>query len=118
MATATRSRQDVLPLENGAHLSAHEYMIRYEASDPGLKAELIDGIVYVASPLSLRHGEPHADVITWLGTYKAANPRVRIADNATILLGPKDVPQPDVHLRYIDSRQNRREGEYLGGAPE
>lgn len=32
------------------HLSAQEFMERYEATEPSFKAELINGVVYVASP--------------------------------------------------------------------
>lgn len=118
MTPAVQTRRDALPLESGAHLSAQEFMERYEASEPDLKAELIDGVVYVASPLSIEHGDPHADLATWLGTYRAAHPEVRVSDNSTIRLGPKDVPQPDLHLRYVDSRRNRLHGKYLEGPPE
>jgi hypothetical protein len=34
------------------------------------KAELVEGFVYMASPLHAKaHAEPHAQIITWLGTY-------------------------------------------------
>jgi Uma2 family endonuclease len=118
MTRAIQTKRDILPLESGAHLSAQEFMERYEASEPELKAELIDGVVYVASPLSIEHGDPHAALATWLGTYMAAHAGVRLSDNATIRLGPKDIPQPDLHLRYLESRQNKLRGKYLEGPPE
>jgi hypothetical protein len=39
---------------------------------PGLKkAELIEGVVYMASPLRFKfHAEPHGRLITWLGVYQ------------------------------------------------
>lgn len=117
MTLATRP-PDALPLDNGAHLSAEEFLRRYEASEPRLKAELIDGVVYVASPVSLRHGDPHAIVIGWLVAYAAPRADVRVSDNATIRLGDKDVPQPDAHLRYASSARNRADGMYLQGPPE
>jgi Uma2 family endonuclease len=116
MTVATRPRR--VPLESGLHLSAQEFIERYDASEPDLKAELIDGVVYVAAPVSLQHGDPHADLAAWLGVYRALNKEVRVSDNSTIRLGPKDVPQPDLHLRFAASTQNRTQGKYLDGAPE
>ncbi len=118
MTTATREARGILPLENGAHLSAQEFMERYEASGPDLKAELIEGVVYVASPVSLDHGDPHADLVGWLTIYRSTHPGVRVSNDATIRLDEKNVPQPDVHLRYTQSENNRRVGKYLHGAPE
>lgn len=100
------------------HLSAQEFLERYEAAEPDLKAELIDGVVYVASPVSVEHGDPHAALAAWLGAYWALNPTVRASDNATIRLSPRNVPQPDLHLRYVDSPRNRTLGKYLEGPPE
>lgn len=118
MTPSVQTRRDTPPLESGAHLSAQEFMERYEASEPDLKAELIDGVVYVASPLSIEHGDPHAALATWLGTYMAVRADVRLSDNATVRLGPKDVAQPDLHLRFTDSHSNSVRGKYLEGPPE
>ena len=60
------------PLENGDRLSRSEFERRYEAMTDIKKADLIEGTVYMASPLRFEpHAEPHADVMTWLGLYKA-----------------------------------------------
>jgi hypothetical protein len=100
----------VPPLLNGDHLGQEEFLRRYKATPPKLKAELIQGRVYVASPVSARdHGEPHADVITWLGVYRAATPGVIVGDNATTVLGPDDVPQPDAYLRLDPTRGGQAE---------
>jgi hypothetical protein len=66
------------PLENGDKLTRHEFEQRYHAMPNLKKAELIEGVVYVASPLKIKsHGEPHAYIMTWLGVYKAATPGSR-----------------------------------------
>ena len=58
------------PLESGDHLSRAEFERRYEAHPEIKKAELIEGVVYVASPVRFQqHGRPHSDVMTWLGGY-------------------------------------------------
>src|SRR5215218_7340945 len=65
------------PLENGDHLTREEFERRYQAM-PGLrKAELIEGVVYMPSPVRhRRHGRPHNHLSTWLGTYEASTPGV------------------------------------------
>ena len=53
-------------------------------------AELIEGVVYVASPLRYsRHGQPHSEIMTWLGVYRAATPGIGLADNTTVRLDIK-----------------------------
>ncbi len=44
------------PLADGQRLDQAEFMRRYELTPPGFTAELIGGIVHVASPLSSPHG--------------------------------------------------------------
>ena len=109
-------------LENGAHLSASQFLRRYEAMPEVKKAELINGIVYMASPVRFdQHGEPDSLVQTWLGNYAIATPGIKSATNTTARLGPDDVPQPDGLLLIMpecggQSRLNEKG--YLQGAPE
>src|SRR5436309_321415 len=110
------------PLQSGDHLSAREFLRRYEAMPEVKKAELIDGIVYMGSPVRVdQHGEPDALIQTWLGTYSVATPGVKHATNSTTRLGPDDVPQPDGLLRiaaeYGGQARVDAKG-YLDGAPE
>lgn len=110
------------PLESGDHLSRIEFERRYQAM-PGLKkAELIEGVVFVASPLRFKpHAEPHAYIMTWLGTYAAFTRGVRAGDNATVRLDLDNEPQPDAVL-LIDEKmggQSCLSGDgYIEGAPE
>lgn len=55
------------PLESGDRLSRDEFECRYAAMPEVKKAELIAGVVYVASPLGYySHGQPHLFINTWL----------------------------------------------------
>ena len=112
----------VPPLENGAHLSAREFLRRYEGMPELKKAELVNGTVYMGSPVRLdQHGEPDNLIQTWLGNYSLATPGVKAATNATVRLGPDDVPQPDGLLRILPEcgGQARLDPKgYLLGAPE
>ena len=116
------SRRSTPPLENGDRLTRAEFERRYDAMPELKKAELIDGVVYMPSPVRLRkHGQPHYDVITWMGVYRAGTPGVLGADNASVRLDPDNMPQPDV-LMMIDPSQGGRarisEDDYVEGAPE
>lgn len=52
------------PLQNGEHLSRQEFELRYEAMPHIKKAELIEGIVHLASPLRFKsHAKPHGLLI-------------------------------------------------------
>jgi len=64
-------KNTVPALENGDRLTQAEFERRYDAMPHLKKAELIEGIVYMASPLRItQHGEPHASIIGWLMLYK------------------------------------------------
>jgi len=108
------------PLENGDKLLRAEFERRYQAMPPIKKAELIEGIVYMASPLRIKsHAEPHAHIITWLGVYIASQPGIGLADNATVRLDEENEPQPDVLLRIESGGQSRISADdYVEGAPE
>jgi Uma2 family endonuclease len=85
------------------------------------KAELIEGVVYMASPLRIDyHGTPHVHLNTWLGAYAAYTPGVRPGDNSTVRLDLDNEPQPDVLLMIEPSHGGQAmidEG-YVTGAPE
>jgi Uma2 family endonuclease len=112
----------VSPLENGAHLSAREFLRRFEAMPEVKKAELINGIVYMGSPVRFdQHGEPDNLIQTWLGNYAIATSGVKAATNTSLRLGPDDVPQPDGLLRLAPEcggASRVDEKGYLQGAPE
>ena len=77
----------VLLLENGDRLTRAEFERRYEAMPHLKKAELIEGVVYVPSPVRyFQHGSPHAQLIGWLIQYAANTPGVGVADNTSVRL--------------------------------
>jgi Uma2 family endonuclease len=87
----------------------------------GIKAELIEGVVYMPSPVTTEeHGDPHFDLIYWLGIYRAQTPGVRGGDNSTLRLDLDNEPQPDAHLRILTEHggQSRIEDGYVVGATE
>ena len=58
------------PLENGDRLTRAEFERRYDATPELNKAELIEGEVYMPSPVRYeQHGHPHTRLVTWLGNY-------------------------------------------------
>jgi hypothetical protein len=115
------AKQPIPPLRQGDHLSAEEFMRRYEAMPEVKKAELIQGVVHMPSPVTLEeHGGPHFDLGGWLGYYRAFTPGTQGGDNTTIRLGPKNVPQPDLLLRILPEcgGQSRTVDRYVVHAPE
>jgi len=117
---STAERPAVLPLEAGQRLGRREFHERYEAMPPGIKCELIGGVVHMPSPAGLHHGRDHARAVTWLGIYQFRTPGVEIADNASTFLNDLGEPQPDALLRILPGcgGQAWDEGKYIGGCPE
>ena len=112
----------VPPLENGDRLNQLEFERRYNLMPHVKKAELVEGVVYMASPLRFEpHAEPHGDLIIWLGNYKVSTPSVRLGDNPTVRLDVDNEPQPDAVL-LIDASAGGQsylgEDGYIEGAPE
>ncbi|MGB3239438.1 MAG: Uma2 family endonuclease [Geitlerinemataceae cyanobacterium] len=110
------------PLESGDRLTRYEFEQRYQAMPHLKQAELIEGVVYVASPVRIsNHGRPHAKIIGWLLVYQAATPGVDLADNATVRLDADNEPQPDALLRIepeVGGNSRISEDDYIEGAPE
>ncbi|NBD17468.1 MAG: Uma2 family endonuclease [Cyanobacteria bacterium] len=122
MSYPSTTSQKTPILENGDRMTRNEFERRYHQMPNVKKAELIEGIVYVASPLRYQqHGQPHSDVVGWLTVYRAATPRVYSADNTTVRLDLDNEPQPDALLRLEESvggNSRISEDDYLEGAPE
>ncbi len=118
--TTTKPPLTIPPLESGDKLTRAEFERRYHAMPNLKKAELIEGVVYLASPLRFRsHGKPHARIMTWLATKEAATPGVEVGDNPTVRLDADNEPQPDALLRIENGGQSRiTEDDYVEGSPE
>ncbi|MDB9313431.1 Uma2 family endonuclease [Spirulina sp. CS-785/01] len=111
--------QSCPPLENGDRLSYREFERRYAAMPDDQKAELVEGVVYMASPLKFTtHAKPHADLIGLLWTYKMATPPTEIGIEPTVRLDSDNEVQPDGVL-LIPGRQTELSPEgYIQGPPE
>ena len=106
----------------GDRLTRDEFERRYAAMPDLKKAELIEGVVYMGSPVSLlRHGQPHGVLSFWLGLYQEATPGLASGDNSTVRLDQDNEPQPDLLLCIPaaagGSSRITAEG-YLEGPPE
>lgn len=107
-------------LESGDHLDQPTFHARYEAMPSSFRAELVEGVVFVPSPLLIDHGDAHNFIMGWLFVYRARTPGVRSLDNATTILSDENEPQPDGSL-ILDSKcggQTRDQEGYLAGPPE
>lgn len=115
-----RNRVSARPsLENGDRLSREEFERRYEARPDVKKAELVEGVVYMASPVRSPHSEGTADMNGFLWTYSVSTPGTRCHDNGTVRLDNDNEPQPDAALRLVSGGTSRvSEDEYVEGAPE
>src|SRR5207237_10903941 len=62
----------VPPLEQGDRLTREEFFRRYAQMPDNVKAERIEGMVHMAAAAVSAefHGQPHADILVWLGAYR------------------------------------------------
>lgn len=112
----------VPPLEPGDRLTRDEFERRYAAMPSLKKAELIEGVVYMPSPVRVRrHGNPHAQIVGWLINYQALTSGVEVADNATARLDLDNEPQPDAMLYIapeLGGQVRITPDDYINAAPE
>jgi len=110
------------PLENGDRLNRYEFERRYNAMLNLRKAELIEGIVYMAAALRFKsHSQPHGWIMAWLGNYEAMTPGVALGVEPTVRLDLDNEPQPDAVLLImpeVGGQARLSEDDYLEGAPE
>jgi Uma2 family endonuclease len=117
-----KPQERIPPLENGDRLARYEFERRYNAMPHLKKAELIEGVVYMPAALRFRsHGQPHGNLMVWLGTYAVFTPGLQLGDNPTVRLDADNAPQPDAVL-LIDARYGGQtclsSDDYIEGAPE
>ena len=110
------------PLENGDRLTSVEFLRRYEATPDVRKAQLIEGIVHMPSPVRAEsHGKPDGLLHGWLATFAFDQPGVDFYPNTTLILAPDNTPQPDAMLCTTPRAGGRvwlNDKGYLCGAPE
>ncbi len=126
MSTAARTksrrvRSELPPLHNGDRLTQPEFHRRYEAYPEDVKFELIEGTVYMGSPLRETHSDYEDELGFVFGVYRRATPGVKAIHGATTILGVESEPQPDLGLRILEeyggrSRLTRKK--YVEGPPE
>lgn len=108
-----------LTLQAGDRLTRAEFERRYKALPKIKKAELIEGVVFMPSPVHFQaHSQPHSDIITWVGFYKASTPNLQTGDNATLRLDTENEVQPDAALFIKGGKCKISDDDYLEGAPE
>lgn len=117
MATDSLRKTDrAIPeaLFEGNRLDQPTFHRLYEQTPEGFKAELIGGIVHVASPVGVLHNDHHFLTMTWLGNYAGSTPGVRGLLDGTVILGDESEPQPDGGLRYEVGTSHVQDNYYIG----
>jgi Uma2 family endonuclease len=114
------ARQPLPPLLPGQGMTGEEFLARWEAMPELKNAELLDGIVYMASPVGIAHGDFDGLAVGWLARYAAATRGVKVATNTTWVMEGNSIPQPDIAL-YIPPEYGgriKRVKNLATGAPE
>jgi Uma2 family endonuclease len=104
----------------GQRLDQATFHERYESMPPGTRAELIDGVVFMPSPIGHEHGRAHVPLLVWLSYYEENTPGMEVLDNVSTVLGPRSEPQPDLQLRILPERGGRTHTDrwFIRGVPE
>ncbi|HLQ46279.1 MAG TPA: Uma2 family endonuclease [Planctomycetaceae bacterium] len=126
--TTTRPLSESTPVRlmstelcSGDRLSQPEFHRRYMAYPTHVKFELVQGVVYMASPMRRPHGLDHVELSYLLKHYSAATVGTEVLDNTTAILDEDSEPQPDlcvcIQTEFGGQSSEDAEG-YMVGAPE
>lgn len=133
--SVARVTKPIPRLRDGDRMTSREFFRRYEADPEAVRAELLDGVVYVNArrltvdgkeaivpPISNEgHGEPQYGLTGWLAAYSAHTPGTVGSAPSTIRISGRNAPEPDVLLRILPEcggRSSVGEDEFLHGPPE
>ncbi|HEY8749165.1 MAG TPA: Uma2 family endonuclease [Tepidisphaeraceae bacterium] len=112
---------ELTELQSGDRMTREEFHRIYEKTPRHIKAELIGGTVYVASPLRLTHGNGHLHLGMLFAAFELNTPGVQGGDNTTVILGEDSEPQPDLLLRILPEyggQSSTSRKDYIVGSPE
>lgn len=108
-------------LESGDVMTRDAFERRYWLRPDLRKVELVEGVVYVASPVRDLHGVGTTSLVVWLGAYVRSHKGLHIRDNVTVRLEADTEVQPDVLLRRDESvggQSTLSADNFIEGAPE
>ena len=104
-------------LENGDVMSRAEFHRRYSQCPDLHRVELIEGVVYMPSPIRFKgHGREQILVLHWLLRYTESHDGIEAVGPVTVLLDDENEPEPDAMLFRVT--EDRFEDDYVYGAPE
>lgn len=108
-----------LPLDPGMRLSREEFLRRWDQLPDLKRAELIDGIVSMSSPVADSHSRFVMVLGSWVYRYEEATPGCWSGTGGTWFM-LDSVSQPDVHLilRQEAGGQSGIDDKYRTGSPE
>jgi Uma2 family endonuclease len=108
-------------LHSGDRMTREEFHHIYKSTPEDFRAELVGGVVYVASPVKIGHGRNHAFLVSLFCEYEGATPGVEMSDNTTVSLGDDAEPQPDLYMRILPEfggQSKTSAKDYVEGPPE
>jgi hypothetical protein len=122
LSDAFRLAASLLPLENGENLHSPAFLRRYESMPDVKKVELVEGTVFLPSPVRADlHGEPNGLMQIWMVTYAYKDGQCAFYPGTTLLLDVENVVEPDAILCSPPRKGGRvwlNAKGYLCGAPE
>jgi Uma2 family endonuclease len=110
----------IASLIEGQRLDQAQFHDRYELMPPGTRAELINGVVSMPSPVGPEHGRAHVPALVWLSYYHENTAGVDVLDNTSTVMGAQSEPQPDALLRILPEYGGRTQTDrrFVRGVPE
>ena len=120
-ATGRIEKPYVPPFEDGDVMDQPTFHALYLETPKGFRAELIEGVVQMPSPVQRRHAQPSRKVSQWLGAFADATEGTDAFNEITAILAKDSEPQPDhslIVLPEAGGQTSVSSEDYVIGAPE
>ena len=108
-------------LNQGDRLTQREFHEIYSKMPKHVRAELIGGIVHMASPMKRLHGRNQGPLATVFQVYESGTPGVESGLSTTFIMDNDNEPQPDLSMIVspeFGGQCHEDDRGYLNGAPE
>ena len=98
-------------------MTRQEFHRLYSECEELERVELIEGVVYMPSPIRFEgHAREQGLMLDWLSDYASRHPDVQYSPPGSVLLDDQNEPEPDAMLFRMSP--GRIDDGYISGAPE
>jgi Uma2 family endonuclease len=109
------------PFDNGDRMDQTTFHKLYRKADERVRAELIEGVVYLKMPTRLTRGMIQTNLLFWAKTYTSQIPTLEARSEVTTKMNAVNEPEPDLFIFVrpeCGGQVSVDDEDFIVGAPE